>query len=718
MKRRDFLKVAGSFVVSAGAGPLFACGDDASARGDGGLDGGSGESGRYLFPQGVASGDPRPTSVMLWTRVEAKSKSDAGGPIELMLEVATDADFKKRIVHMALTASQESDHTVRVLVEDLDPDTIYHYRFVAGVDESRTGRTWTAPASDADTAVRFAWASCQDYCAGFYGAYRRMLNDDRDAPAADKLRFVLHVGDFIYETRSEGFQMALDDDLEPVMLIDRAGNPRMMPPFPSGGGEGSSGGQYAKSLDDYRHIYKSILRDADLQDARAQWPFVCVWDDHEFSDDGWQTQANYTDEHSTDEPSQRRRIAANQAWFEFIPAILSESEGADGVGPVSKDFVPAKVEDAPYEEVIDVSEPNNSDVLASITIYRRLRFGKHVDLVLTDNRLYRSDHALPEEASASNPLVFHPRGGLPLDVVNAFDAGRTANDGKPPAEIGGYANTRKASPPGTILGDAQKQWWKDVLAASTATFKVWGNSLPLVRIRLDSTDVSLFSGDLVLSADSWDGYPTERRELMAFLDDNAIRNVISFSGDHHAHFAGLVPLDPDAAKSPPVMVDFATAGISSTSQFAAIAGAIESAVPPDLLSVVEPVLKLIVYDATRLDGTDKAVVNLNTLIRYGAPAAAAAATTHDLDMVEAARNPAVNAHLRYADTAATGYGLATIDGDAARVTLVTIEHPIEDRGDEGAGIRGTASFTLDKWADAGPVMDEPVLDGDKPFPLR
>jgi alkaline phosphatase D len=653
---------------------------------------------------------------MLWTRVEAKS--GAPDPIELMLEVASDPDFEKRVVAMSLTATEDSDHTVRVLVEDLEPDTVYFYRFVAAGDRSRTGRTWTAPAPDTDVPIRFAWASCQDYCAGFYGAYRRMLVDDRDAPAGEKLRFVLHVGDFMYETRAEGFQMALDADLEPVMLVDRDGKPRMMPPFPSGGGTGTTGGQFTQTLEDYRHVYKTVLRDPDLQEARAQWPFVCVWDDHEFSDDCWQTQANYTSEHSTDEPSQRRRMAGNQAWFEFVPAILSESEAQDGVASAARDFEPVEVDDAPYDDVIDVAESNNEEALASIVIYRRLRFGKHVDLVLTDNRLYRSDHALPEEASVGNPLVFHPRGGLPLEVVNTFDAGRTANGGNPPDAIGGYANTRKASPPGTILGAAQKQWWKDAMAASTATFRVWGNSLPVVRIRLDATGVALFSGDLILSADAWDGFPTERRELMQFLRDEAIGNVISLSGDHHAHLAGLVQVDPDMPDSPPVMVDFAVAGISSTSQFASVAGAIEGAVPAGLEDVVAPVLKLILYDATALGGREKAVVNLNTLIRYGAAAANAAAMTHDLDLVEGARVPEINAHLRYVDTAANGYGVATIDGAGARVTLVTIEQPLEDRGDEGASIRGTAEFMVAAWDDAGPVLDEPVLEGAKPFPLR
>ena len=727
MRRREFLRSAGCFVAGAGAvGSLGACGDDDdgpsidAGRRDGGTpDAGAPDKGTFGFPQGVASGDPRPTSVMLWTRVQAASGEDA--PIGLRLEVATDEAFEHRVLNAKdLQVDADSDYCIRVLLKELQPDRIYYYRFTAGKDVSRIGRTWSAPDRNTDVTVRFAWVSCQDFSSGFYGAYRTMINEDEAASEDERLRFVMHVGDFIYETRGEGFQVGLDDDLEPVMLMDRNGDARMVPPFPSGGGMGGETSTYANTLDDYRHLYKTFLSDPDLQAARARWPFVCTWDDHEFSDDCWQTQTNYTNDASFDEPSQRRRVAASQAWFEYVPAILSEAEEDDGVEPAAGDFKGASVMDAEYDEPIEVDEPNNVEALAAITIYRRLRFGQNVDLVLTDSRSYRSDHALLEEASKDNVLVFHPRAGLPRNVVNLLDAGRTALGGMPPDMVASYENSRKNSPPGTLLGPEQKAWLKQALKASSATFKVWGNSVPLLRLLLDTTNVELFEGvdSLVLSADGWDGYPSERNELMGFLKDNAIRNVVSLSGDHHAHFVGLVHDDHDAEEQTPVMADFAAAGISSSSQFSSIANAIEGAVPPELASVIAPVLQLIVYDSTALGGEQKAVVNLNTLIRYGSDAATTAATTHDLDMVEAARRD-VNPHLRYADSAANGYGLATFDKNACKITLVTIERPLEDVGDEGIGVRCRASFTLPR-VDAGkvPTLEEPTLTGTKPFPLR
>ena len=722
MRRREFLRHAGCFVASAGAAGLAACGDDDGPRvdaGDPGRDAGAPDKGAYGFPHGVASGDPRPTSVMLWTRVQAESDEDA--PIALGLEVALDEGFTRKVLNTkALMVDSDSDYCIRVLLGELEPDTVYYYRFSAGKDISRIGRTWSAPERDADVPIRFAWASCQDYTGGFYGAYRTMINEDEAAGEDERLRFVLHVGDFIYETRGDGFQMALDDDLVPVMLEDRDGAPRVVPRFPSGGGKRSETATYANTLDDYRHLYKTFLTDPDLQAARARWPFVCIWDDHEFSDDCWQTQANYLNDASFDEASQRRRVAASQAWYEYIPAILGKAEADDGVEPAATDFQGASVMDAEYTEPVEVDEPNNVEALAALTIYRRLRFGQHVDLVLTDSRSYRSDHALLEDLSTENILVFHPRAGLPLEVVNTLDAGRTALGGAPPDVVQDYENSRKDSPPGTVLGPDQKAWLKQALKASSATFKVWGNSVPLLRLRLDTTEVDLFAagGDLLLSADAWDGYPSERKELMGFLKENGIRNVVSLSGDHHAHLVGLVHDDHDAAEQTPVMADFATAGISSSSQFASIAGAIEGAIPPGLEAAVAPVLKLIVYDSTTLGGDQKAVVNLNTLLRYGSVAATTAAETHDLDAVEAARAQ-VNTHLRYADSGANGYGLASFDRSGAKITLVTIERPLTDVGDDGIGIRCRASFALPRTDEGDePTLDEPVLDGTKPFPLR
>jgi alkaline phosphatase D len=707
MRRRQFLKSAGCFVASASAMSWLGCSSD---------DDDASSSGSYTFPQGVASGDPQPHSVMLWTRVVPKEGTQ---PVTFTLELSESSDFTNARSER-LTAESKNDYTVRVHVTELNPDSTYYYRFVAGADTSRPGRTRTAPEADASVEPRFAWVSCQDYAANYYSAYRRMLNDDLAAPESEQLHFVLFVGDFIYETRNAGFMQAVNDDLERVMLTSSAGTPRLVPAFPSGGAERADGASYANSIDDYRHLYKHYLTDPDLQDARARWPFVNVWDDHEFTDDCWQTQANYTNDQTSDEPSQKRRVAASQAWFEYIPAALSDAGQVGDVPQSAKDFVSVEVEDAPYDDVVVVDEPNNVKAIGAITIYRNFRWGKHLELVITDNRSYRSDQPLAEQATKANPLIFDPRVALPKDAVNAMDAGRDANGGMPQDSVDNVANTRKASPPGSMLGEAQKAWWKSVLAASDATFKVWANSVPLLRFLLDRTDVTpvLVPNDLVLSDDAWDGYNSERKELMTYLKEQNILNVVSLSGDHHAFFAGLVHDDYDAAQQTPVMFDIVTAGISSNSQWSAVAAVLTGDSLGALGALIEPVKQLIVYDATKLGGTSKAVVNLNTLIRYGSKAANVAATTNDLDEIAAARDPKINAHLRYVDSHAFGYGVAHVSADALEAKLVSIERSFTDLGKDSPALRGTATFTVprvDKLADLS--VDEPELTGDKPFPL-
>jgi alkaline phosphatase D len=671
--------------------------------------------GDVTFPQGVASGDPQSTSVTLWTRAQPASGT---APVRLRVDLSTSMNFDVAKTFV-VTATVDSDFTVRIHATDLTPNQIYYYRFVVGDDASRIGRTRTAPELDADVEPRFAWASCQDYAANFYSAYRRLLNDDMSAPEAEQLHFVLFIGDFIYETRNADFMQAVNDDLEKVSLT-RDGQPRVVPAFPSGGGQREDGASYAQTVDDYRHLYKHYLTDPDLQEARARWPFVSVWDDHEFTDDCWQSQANYTRDATTDEPSQKRRVSASQAFFEYIPCALSDAEQVGDIAQPAKDFVFVSVEDAPYDDVVVVDEPNNVKAISAITLYRNFRWGKHLELVITDNRSYRSDQPLAEEATKDVLTIFDPRVALPKDAVNTMDAGSAANGGAPPDSVEGIQNTRKSDPPGSMLGDAQKAWWKSVMSASPATFKVWANSVPLLRFLIDHSDVPplLVPNDLVLSDDAWDGYNHERKELMAHLQDNGIANVVSLSGDHHAFFAGLIYDDYDADKPAPVMFDLVTAGISSNSQWSSVAAVLKGGSLGALAALAEPVTRLITYDATQLGGTAKAVVNLNTLIRYGSKAANVAASTNNLDMIAAARNPAVNTHLRFVDSHAFGYGLAHVTAEALNAQLVSIERSFTDLGTDSPELRCTASFSVprvDKLADLS--VNEPEITGQKPFPL-
>src|SRR5262245_17130783 len=285
---------------------------------------------REFFPQGVASGDPHPDSVLLWTRRPPVNDSRATA---LRAEVARDAAFRNVISTARVTLSPESDWTCRVLPAGLKPSRVYWYRFV---DEhgfaSRVGRTITAPAADDERPVRFAFVSCQNVQLGGQQAYRRMIWEDSHAPVDAQLEFVLHLGDFYYEL------VWYPEDRE--LMYAR----RIRDVVRYGHAEKHEDFHVPTTVDGYRALFIAYLADPDIQDARARWPFVCMWDNHEFSWKGWQSQENFG---RGVVPAQTRKAAAAQAWYEYQPA-RGGRVGAAG-GGVMKTFSPPQVSDRPLE---------------------------------------------------------------------------------------------------------------------------------------------------------------------------------------------------------------------------------------------------------------------------------------------------------------------------------------------------------------------------------
>ena len=700
MNRRDFLRTSGWFVVGASLTGVVACDindDDRYVE----------PSGTFFFPQGVASGDPSPTSVVLWTRARrGKQRDNDTSAVRVVVQVSTDTAFTNVVVDQEVTATSDSDHTVRVLVTGLSANTEYYYRFVAGRDTA-VGRTRTAPEASADVQVNLAWISCQDYEAGYYGAFRQMLLDDDARAPADKIHFVMHLGDVIYETREDSFQTAIDDNFLPISLPTADGGFRSVQPFPSGGGTRGST-NYANTVDDYRHLYRTFLSDPDFQAVRARWPVVQIWDDHEFTNDSWQSQSNYSKAGSVEEPDQARKVAASQAWFEYIPAHLTGQTGVTGVASQAKDYTPTTVSNAAFTTPNDdnfVAEPNNAAAVGAITIYRSLRFGKHVEVVMTDERSYRSDHAIPEELT-NNALFFDARGALPLPIVNTFDQGRTANGGNPPATVLGLNNPRISSPPGTVLGAKQKAWWKATMKASDATWKLWGNEVPLTRMAVQQFTGQPF--DRVVTGDAWDGYPTERKELMTYLRTENIKNVVVLTGDVHAAFASTIVDDFDAAPAArqTVACELIAPGISSNSLFSFFESA-SRLVPAALRS-------LITVDASAA-GFSRFTENFNLWLLKGTASAGTFAASKNLTAALAAADPTVNPHLKYVDSNCQGYGYAKFTGAQVSATITIINRPITRHTEAGPGVKRTATFTIPKDNPAG--MTGPVFTGTKPFPI-
>ena len=174
VSRREFLALfarsAGCFVATASMAPLLGCSSPRPAPGG------------FGFPSGVASADPQPDAVVLWSRVVPED--DETETIALQAQLARDPGFSEVILEESIVAQRYFDFTVRCFVDGLEPDRHYYYRFLApDGSASRHGRTRTAPSEDAERTLNAAVCSCQHYEEGFFSAYRRLLTDDERAPA-------------------------------------------------------------------------------------------------------------------------------------------------------------------------------------------------------------------------------------------------------------------------------------------------------------------------------------------------------------------------------------------------------------------------------------------------------------------------------------------------------------------------------------------------------
>ena len=326
-----------------------------------------------LFAEGVASGDPDSGSVLLWTRYSAESSQHSA---ELHVEVAEDSSFKRVVAAASTEVLASADWTCRVLVGGLKPACFYWYRFTdKNGNGSRIGRTRTAPRSDDPRPVSFAFVSCQNVTQGAQNAYRRMIYEDARTAEANQFDFVLHLGDFIYE-------ITWYPEDRPLGMYDR--KIRDVYRYPDG--EKIRDFHIPTTVEGYRTAYRAYLHDPDLQEARARWPFVNMWDNHEFSWLGWQSFQKFE---GKTHAAQTRKVAANQAFFEYQPARMARPNSRS-----LTQFHPPHVTDAPINSFDDHGlgeEPNNLAAIGSLKGYRAIRWGRNVDLIVTDQRSYRSE---------------------------------------------------------------------------------------------------------------------------------------------------------------------------------------------------------------------------------------------------------------------------------------------------------------------------------------
>lgn len=595
MKRRNFLQAT---LATAGAA-LAGCGSDGDGNTGGGGGGGGGttttprplEDGAKYFPQSVASGDPRPDSVILWTRLFDEA---ASGDLDLSLELSPDAEFSEYISldgeqSLPLKAEAQFDGCVKVRLAGISPATVYYYRFIyekgGKYYTSKIGRTKTAPAEDADVNVRFAFVSCQDYIGRYYNTYARLLKEEVD--------FIVHLGDYVYETTgdptfqaTEGRKLEFSDKKGAIAIVVESGT------------------YYAaRSLSNYRELYKTYRSDPVLQTVHERFPMIATWDDHEFSDDCHGAVASYFDGKQNEEDVNRRK-AANQAWFEYMPV--------DYLGDPEFRYDPAKA------------------FPGDIKIWRDFTFGKHVHLIMTDLRTYRADHLIPEEAFPGTVVVDEAAlkdefGDVPAAArpyVNIDDAayaqhkavlkGAAEAAGADPAAVTGNISVafinavvsqvnaalvldeaaqeglprgiayvdmgkgsffssigsryftiketfdivsrvayKKSKKSQDVMGAEQETWFLNTIKGSSRTWKIWGNEYCVLPLTIDlsvppvPSDIpEQFKHVFYMNCDAWDGFNAKRDELLGVLANEG--NVVAITGDIHAAYAGTpwVPGDP------------------------------------------------------------------------------------------------------------------------------------------------------------------------------
>lgn len=476
------------------------------------------------FTHGIASGDPLADRVILWTRLIPGNGEHK--TIRCSWQVATDAAFSQLVNSGMASTNADRDYTVKVDATGLSPNTQYYYRFLYDSVSSPVGMTRTLPEGDIDK-FRLGFCSCSNYPQGYFNTYRHMAETDLD--------LVVHLGDYIYEYGENVYANA-----EATDKLGRQVEPR----------------NEILSIEDYRMRYGLYRTDQDLQAVHARHPFICVWDDHELTNDCWREGAQNHNE-GEGEFAVRARTA-RQAYHEWMP-IRTATQGDQ--------------------------EP----------IYRSFKIGQLADLIMLDTRLHGRDKPLDyasdlpmrsglfeltasggrlinDEQSAAVPAEGLQRLNIPYDMSSGSAVAvtdyqqikdltaETLPEGwiyLPDADR--FKQRELADAQRTILGADQEQWLAAELQASKkrkATWQILGQQvlmgklgLPVLtdeQMMLDQVEAEyrpilkmmqvLAKEKLPFNLDAWDGYGACRDRVYQSLRDFAVNPVV-LAGDTHNAWA-------------------------------------------------------------------------------------------------------------------------------------------------------------------------------------
>ncbi|WP_129116453.1 alkaline phosphatase D family protein [Halegenticoccus tardaugens] len=475
--RRDVLRAAGAASLCGAVATLLADGamaeevaPEPTSRSKPFAADGTDDDGT-TFSHSVASGDPTPSGVVLWTRVHPEAYDP---DVPLGVEVAADEEFTEvayRGVVEPSAIDPADDYAVKAELDgELPDDSRLYYRFVYDGVRSRVGRCRTLPEpTDTPEKLSLAVVTCQDFRNGYYGAFARVADEEVD--------FLVHLGDLIYEYAGESEYVGRDVALP-------------------------SGKSVAHGLEDFRYLHRRYRSDRHLRRALERHTLVAIWDDHEIVNNRYwdyeedRPYAGPGDHPRNDEPEFMRRLHAEgiKAWWEYVPARVGYDPDAD--------------------HLLDVFE-----------LRRTLRFGDLADLVLTDERLFRSDP-----------------GGDVLGETGRADPGERDDADR------------------TMLGSEQRQWFVNEIAGSEATWTVWANEVLNAALKAGTSEATFY-----LNHDAWDGFEHERRHIMGELDRNGVENFVALTGDMHSYVAGYLQHDYEtlAPLQERLGVEFMTPAVTS-----------------------------------------------------------------------------------------------------------------------------------------------------------
>jgi alkaline phosphatase D len=420
-----------------------------------------------------------------------------------------------------------------------------------------------------------------------------------------------------------------------------------------------------------------------------------VWDNHEFAWRGYQGMSFLFND--PPEPAQQLKVASSQAWYEYQPARVTKPGAGDA-------FEAPTVTNGRIGEV-DArglgQNPDNLTAIDALKIERAFRFGKNVDMILTDNRSY---HSTPITGEGLPGFDF---GATPELANDILEEGREWPGGAPATIRFGEAevpNPQINEPPQSYLGIEQMAWFRERLRAAEAPWKIWGHSFGTLSLRVDPQNLP---PEL---ADTWPSteygylhrsYTLEHREIFSMARDEGITGLAICVGDKHSFWAGYASetLPPRAFE--PAGVEFVTGSITAQN-----AGEVQALTfPRD--NRLRPF-----YVHDRPDGSTQCAYN--TMLLHGVRAALVLRDTDDVAQARAARSPENAPHLKFMDQGGYGYSTVRASPDELETEFVCIPIPFErSETEDGGPLRYRVIHRVARWAPGErPEMRQEVIEGD------